>query len=63
MGGAMPLLALYSFIALEGTIVYIFCKREEGAMLSVIEIRFESARQSSRLQKLVLFVGLCLTLE
>jgi hypothetical protein len=53
MCGAMPLLAVYSCMALAGTVVSFF-KREEGAMLSVIEIRFESARHSTGLQKLVL---------
>jgi len=62
MGGPMPLLALYSFMAVAGTIVYFF-KREEGAMLSVIEIRFEGARRSTRPQKLVLSVRLCFKLE
>jgi hypothetical protein len=61
MGGAMPLLALFSFMAFAGTVVFFF-KRAEGAMLSVIEIRFESARQSTRPQKLVLYVGLCFKL-
>jgi hypothetical protein len=62
MGGAMPLFALYSFMALAGTIIYFF-KYEEGAMLSIIEIRFERARQSTRPQKFVLFVVLCFKLE
>jgi len=62
MGGAMPLLAHYSIMTVAATIVYFF-KRQEGAMLSVIEIRFEGARRSTGPQKLVLFAGLCFKLE